>query len=200
MTFILQNFISTLNSNERDSNSWIRRYWSTAKVPQRYWVQIPCRPEFFSGLIFILLCLCSLLRRSVSYSCFKIATNCECKRQRITLRNKLLIKRMRADQNWWRSLLFGSHLFLVLMNYTLKKKVEGKEAPYFEVAKVMKYRSFVFSLYLSWFPSPLKLSCRQLKLIWWIFSRSQLSICNLLALRSIYENNKNFAIKEPWDL
>ena len=144
LTFILQNLISTLNSNERDSNSWIRRYWSTAKVSQRYWVQIPCRPEFFSGLIFILLCLCSLLRRSVSYSCFKIATNCECKRQRITLRNKLLIKRMRADQNWWRSLLFGSHLFLVLMNYMVKKKVEGKEAPYFEVATVMKYRSFVF--------------------------------------------------------
>ena len=30
------------------------------------------------------------------------------------------------------------------MNYTVKKKVEGKEAPYFEVANVMKYRSFVF--------------------------------------------------------
>ena len=113
------------------------------------------------------------------------------------LRNELLIKRMRADQNWWRSLLFGSHLFLVLMNYTVKKKVEGKEAPYFEVWSIVL---LFFSLYLSWFPSPLKLFCRQLKLIWWIFSRSQLSICNLLALRSIYENNKNFAIKEPWNL
>ena len=100
---------------------------------------------------------------------------------------------MRADQNWWRSLLFGSHLFLVLMNYTVKKKVEGKEAPYFEVWSIVLW---FFSLYLSWFPFPLKLFCRQLKLIRWIFSRSQLSICNLLALRSIYENNKNFAIKE----
>ena len=41
---------------------------STAPVLQRSWIQIPYRPEFFSGLIFITAQVVMILRRSLSYS------------------------------------------------------------------------------------------------------------------------------------